>query len=61
MDWLFDLLFEFERRINKADYQGYQQRIMGFIAERLLTVWVYHQQLRIKELPVIYFKKLKKA
>ncbi|MFY9152563.1 MAG: DUF4422 domain-containing protein [Prolixibacteraceae bacterium] len=61
MNWWFDLLFEFENRINKTDYQGYQQRIMGFIAERLLTVWVEHQQLRIKELPVIYFKKLKKA
>jgi hypothetical protein len=61
MSWWFDILFEFESRINKADYEGYQKRIMGFIAERLLTIWVYHQNLRIKELPVIYFKKLKKA
>lgn len=60
MTWWFDLLFEFENRINKADYQGYQQRIMGFIAERLLTIWVYHQNMRIRELQVIYFKKLKK-
>ena len=61
MSWWFDILFEFESRINIANYEGYQQRIMGFIAERLLTIWVYHQNLRIKELPVIYFKKLKKA
>ncbi len=61
MDWWFEMLFEFESRINKADYKGYQQRIMGFIAERLLTIWVYHQNLRIKELPVIYFKKFKKG
>jgi hypothetical protein len=61
MAWWFEMLFEFESRINKANYEGYQQRIMGFIAERLLTIWVYHQNLRIKELPVIYFKKLKKA
>ena len=60
MSWWFELLFEFESRINKADYPGYQQRILGFIAERLLTVWFYHQDLRIKELPLIYFKKLKK-
>ena len=60
MAWWFDILFEFESRINKADYKGYQQRIMGFIAERLLTIWVDHQNLRIKELQVIYFKKLKK-
>ncbi len=60
MDWWFDMLFEFERRINKAHYEGYQKRIIGFMAERLFTVWVHHQNLRIKELPVIYFKKLKK-
>ena len=60
MEWWFEILFEFESRIRKANYKGYQQRIMGFIAERLLTIWVYHQNLRIKELPVIYFKKLKK-
>ena len=61
MAWWFEMLFEFESRINKADYTGYQQRIMGFMAERLLTIWFYHQNIRIKELPVIYFKKLKKA
>lgn len=59
MSWWFEMLFEFENRINKADYEGYQQRIMGFIAERLLNIWFCHQNLRIKELPVIYFKKLK--
>ncbi len=59
MKWWFDILFEFEKRVDKAEYQGYQQRIMGFLAERLLTIWVSHQQLRIKELPVIYFKHLK--
>lgn len=57
--WWFDVLFEFERRTDKAKYEGYQQRIMGFLAERILTIWVYHHQLRIKELPVIYFKHLK--
>jgi len=61
MAWWFEMLFEFESRINKDEYLEYQQRIMGFMAERLLTVWVYHQNLRIKELPVIYFKKFKKA
>lgn len=61
MEWWFGMLFEFENRINKADYKGYQQRIMGFMAERLLTIWVYHQNLKVKELQVIYFKNLKKV
>lgn len=57
--WLFDLLFEFEKRVQLADYHGYQERILGFIAERLLNVWLVHEQLKIVELPVIYFKHFK--
>lgn len=61
MAWWFDILAEFENRIIIADYVGYQQRILGFLAERLLTIWIYHQNFKVKELLVIYFKKLKKA
>ena len=61
MSWLFDILFEFEKRVNLDDYQGYQQRILGFMAERLLNVWFIASSLRIKELPVIYFKHFKYA
>lgn len=59
MDWWFDLLFEFERRIDLANYTDYQKRILGFLAERLLNVWFAHNKLNCIELPVIYFKKFK--
>ncbi len=59
MEWWFSILFEVERRLTLENYQGYQQRIMGFIGERLLTVWFCHEKLRVKELPVIYFKRIK--
>jgi len=59
MHWWFSILFEFERQIDTEKYTGYQQRVIGFMGERLLTVWFHHQNLRIKELPVLYFKKLK--
>lgn len=59
MEWWFDVLFEFEKRIDLRKYTGYQQRIMGFIAERLLNVWFKKKQLNCVELPVIYFKHLK--
>ena len=58
--WLFMILFEFERRVNITDYKDYQQRIFGFISERLITAWVYHHNLKVKELPLIYFKNFKK-
>lgn len=59
MTWWFEVLFEFERRVAIEKYTGYQQRIFGFIAERLLNVWFSHKQLNCIELPVIYFKHFK--
>ncbi len=59
MEWWFNVLFEFEKRVELSEYGGYQQRILGFIAERLLTTWFLHQNLKVKELPVLYFKNLK--
>lgn len=59
MTWWFDILFEFEKRIDLSKYTGYQQRILGFMAERLLNVWFRKKQLNCVELPVIYFKHFK--
>ncbi len=59
MQWLFNILFEFESRINTSNYVDYQKRVFGFLSERLITVWFNYQKLNIKELPIIFFKKLK--
>ena len=59
MAWWFDVLFEFEKRIDLDHYTDYQKRILGFMAERLLNIWFKKQQLNCIELPVIYFKKFK--
>ncbi len=61
MEWWFNILFEFEKRIDLKGYKEYQERILGFMAERLLTVWFIHEKLKIKELPLVYMKKLKKS
>lgn len=60
MEWWFGILFKFENQVNLTDYKNYQQRILGFLAERLLNVWFEHKKLNCVELPLIYFKKLKK-
>lgn len=47
--WLFDVLFEVERRIHIDGRDQYQKRVMGFLSERLLRVWLINSSLRIKE------------
>lgn len=59
MTWWFDVLFELERCLDLNRYTGYQKRILGFMAERLLNTWFRKHQLNCAELPVIYFKRLK--
>lgn len=40
LDWLFSILFELEKRINIDEYKGYDKRVYGFIAERLIDVYI---------------------
>lgn len=60
MAWWFDVLFEFEERCKLENYEGYQKRILGFVAERLLTLWVAYKKPKVKELQLLYFKSMKK-
>lgn len=47
--WLFDILFEVERRLDMTGYDEYQQRVMGFLSERLFRVWLFMQPEKIAE------------
>ena len=51
--WLFPILFELEKRIDITQYDNYQKRVFGFIAERLFNVWLVHHQLKFCEIPVV--------
>jgi len=44
--WLFSLLFETERRIDTSLYDDYQKRVLAFLAERLLSVYVLRHKLK---------------
>lgn len=55
-DWLFPVLFELERRVDPACLDGYQKRLIGFAAERLLNVWVLHNNIAVSYCPVISFE-----
>ena len=50
-EWLFDILFEVERRVPPID-DPIQSRIYGYMSERLINVFSEHHQLRIKHVPL---------
>ncbi len=50
--WLFSILFEIEGRLDISDYDAYNARIFGFVAERLLDVWIETNGISYIELPV---------
>lgn len=52
--WLFDILFEVEKNIDLTELNTYQQRIYGFLSERLLNIWVCHNNLRVVNTCVIH-------
>lgn len=52
-DWLFQIIIDVSERIDVTNYAPYSKRVIGFIAERLFTVWLVCQNIRIKELPIL--------
>lgn len=51
--WLFDVLFELEKRLDISGYSDYDKRVFGFVSERLLDVWLEANHISYTELPVV--------
>jgi hypothetical protein len=56
MKWLFDILFELEKRLDISSYSTNDQRVFGFVSERLLDVWIDTNKYSYVELPVQYME-----
>lgn len=52
-EWLFDILFELEKRIDINQYDAFHARVFGRISERLLDVWINTNNLNYDEIKVI--------
>lgn len=56
-EWLFDILFECDKRINYTDYSVEAIRTPGHLAERLLNIYIAYlkdnNDYKIKELPTV--------
>lgn len=51
--WLFDILFEVEKRVDISKYDDFHKRCFGRISELLLDVYIETNNLGYIELPVI--------
>lgn len=63
--WLFDILFELEKRIDTSGMTAFEKRYAGRVSERLFNVWLEHRlsiraidKKEIYELPYIYLEKI---
>lgn len=45
--WLFDILFEVEKRIDVESYDLYNQRVFGFLSEQMIKVWIEKNGLKV--------------
>ena len=55
--WLFGILFELEKRLDISSYSDNDKRVYGFVAERLLDVWITRNKVKYKEIPYIFLEK----
>ena len=52
-NWLFDILFELEKRIDVSQYDTFHARFFGRVSELLLDVWINKNNINYKEVKVI--------
>jgi len=53
-EWLFSILFEAEKAIDLSTHTGRDVRVFGYLAERLLDVWVIKNKVSYSELPFVF-------
>lgn len=52
--WIFDVLHELELRLDISGYSPYDARVFGFVAERLLDVWLMTNRVSWRDLPYVF-------
>lgn len=57
-DWLFDILFELENRVDETKYNQFHARFYGRISELLLDVYLEKNKIKYKEIGFIYMEKI---
>ena len=56
--WLFDILFELEKRVDNSKYDSFHARFYGRVSELLFDVWLYTKKYNFKENKYINMEKV---
>lgn len=56
--WLFDILFELEKRIDTTKYDSFHARFYGRVSELLLDVWLNTKGYKYTEVPLLNMEKV---
>ena len=54
--WLFDVLFELEKRLDISSYNRNDSRVFGFVSERLLDVWIETNRIPYKNQAYVFLE-----
>ena len=57
-EWLFDILFELEKRVDNSKYDSFHARFYGRVSELLFDVWLNTKGYPYKEVKVISMEKV---
>lgn len=55
-EWLFNILFELEKRLDISSYNSNDSRVFGFVGERLLDVYLDTNNIEYKDIPYVYLE-----
>ena len=54
--WLFEVLFELEKRLDITGYNSNDSRVFGFVGERLMDVWIETNHIEYQNTPYVFME-----
>lgn len=55
--WLFDIIFKLDDILDISTYNNYDSRVFGFVAERLLDVYLINNKIKILDMDYVFMDK----
>ena len=56
-EWMFPILFELEKRVDYSEYNVFESRFCGYIAEFLLDTWLEKNEIEFQTVKLAFLEK----